>query len=179
MEFVSNDPESDILTFLLTGSAIGMLIKRGATISGAEGGCMAEVGSATAMAAAGFTAVCGGTPQQILQAAEVGIEHSLGLTCDPIGGLVQIPCVERNAIGSIKAIAAAQIALSGDGEHLISLDEVIVTMQNTAQDVRGYFLTDTHPLTDCVAHQMHSNYKETSLGGLAATIKIPVSMPDC
>lgn len=139
MEFVSNDPESDILTFLLTGSAIGMLIKRGATISGAEGGCMAEVGSATAMAAAGFTAVCGGTPQQILQAAEVGIEHSLGLTCDPIGGLVQIPCVERNAIGSIKAIAAAQIALSGDGEHLISLDEVIVTMQNTAQDVRESF----------------------------------------
>lgn len=134
-EFVSNDPETDILTYLLTGSAIGMLIKRGATISGSEGGCMAEVGSATAMAAAGFTAVCGGTPAQILQAAECSIEHSLGLTCDPIGGLVQIPCIERVSLSAIKAISAAQLALSGDGEHLISLDDVITTMRNTAQDV--------------------------------------------
>jgi L-serine deaminase len=105
-EFVSSDPETDILTFLLTGSAIGMLIKRGASISAAEGGCMAEVGSATAMAAAGFTAVCGGTPAQILQAAEVSLEHSLGLTCDPIGGLVQAPCIERNSRGFLLLMAA-------------------------------------------------------------------------
>lgn len=102
---------------------------------------MAEVGSATAMAAAGFTAVCGGSPAQILQSAEISLEHSLGMTCDPIGGLVQAPCIERNAIGSIKAIAAAQLALSGDGEHLISLDEVILTMRNTAQDVSGFLVS--------------------------------------
>ncbi|GAA6015043.1 hypothetical protein JCM11491_001638 [Sporobolomyces phaffii] len=160
IEFISDDPQRDIQTFLLTASAIGMLYKRGATISAAEGGCMAEVGVSTSMAAGAFTACMGGSPAQILQAAEIGIEHSLGLTCDPIDGLVAIPCIERNALGSVKAVTAAQLALAGDGEHSVTLDEAIEAMRLTARD-------------------MHSHYKETSLSGLATSVRIPLSSPAC
>ncbi|GAA6059265.1 hypothetical protein JCM10212_006658 [Sporobolomyces blumeae] len=160
VEFITDDPQRDILTFLLTASAIGMLYKRGATISAAEGGCMAEVGVSTSMAAAAFTACMGGTHAQILQAAEIGMEHSLGLTCDPIGGLVSVPCIERNALGAVKAVTAAQLALAGDGIHSVTLDEAIEAMRLTARD-------------------MHSHYKETSLSGLATSVKIPLSSPAC
>ncbi|GAA5829702.1 hypothetical protein JCM3766R1_001270 [Sporobolomyces carnicolor] len=160
IEFISDDPQRDIQTFLLTAAAIGMLYKRGATISAAEGGCMAEVGVSTSMAAGAFTACMGGTPAQILQAAEIGIEHSLGLTCDPIDGLVAVPCIERNALGSVKAVTAAQLALAGDGEHSVTLDEAIEAVRITARD-------------------MHVHYKETSLAGLATTVKIPISSPAC
>ncbi|GAA5928867.1 uncharacterized protein JCM15063_003989 [Sporobolomyces koalae] len=160
IEFISDDPQRDIQTFLLTAAAIGMLYKRGATISAAEGGCMAEVGVSTSMAAGAFTACMGGSPAQILQAAEIGIEHSLGLTCDPIDGLVAIPCIERNALGSVKAVTAAQLALAGDGEHAVTLDEAIEAMRLTARD-------------------MHSHYKETSLSGLATSVRIPLSSPAC
>ncbi|SCV74362.1 BQ2448_6794 [Microbotryum intermedium] len=153
VEFISDDPEGDIKTFLLTAAAVGMLYKRGATISAAEGGCMAEVGVASSMAAAGFTACMGGSPQQILQAAEIGIEHSLGLTCDPHEGLVQVPCIERNSIGAVKAVAAAQLALASDGRHSVSLDEAI--------------------------EAMHTHYKETSMSGLATSVRIPLSSPAC
>ncbi|PVE21957.1 L-serine ammonia-lyase [Microvirga sp. KLBC 81] len=138
-------------TFLLTAAAIGSLIKRNASISGAEVGCQGEVGSAASMAAAGLAAVLGATPAQIENAAEIAIEHHLGMTCDPIGGLVQIPCIERNAFGANKAIAAASLALRGDGTHRVSLDEVIETMRQTGLD-------------------MQSKYKETSLGGLAVNV---------
>jgi L-serine dehydratase len=137
--------------FLLTAAAIGSLIKRNASISGAEVGCQGEVGSAASMAAAGLAAVLSGTPAQIENAAEIAIEHHLGMTCDPIGGLVQIPCIERNAFGANKAIAAASLALSGDGTHYVSLDQVIETMRQTGAD-------------------MQSKYKETSLGGLAVNV---------
>ena len=137
--------------FLLTAAAIGSLIKRNASISGAEVGCQGEVGSAASMAAAGLAAVLGGTPAQIENAAEIAIEHHLGMTCDPIGGLVQIPCIERNAFGANKAIAAASLALCGDGTHYVSLDQVIETMRQTGAD-------------------MQSKYKETSLGGLAVNV---------
>ncbi|KDE08401.1 hypothetical protein MVLG_01437 [Microbotryum lychnidis-dioicae p1A1 Lamole] len=160
VEFISDDPEGDIKTFLLTAAAVGMLYKRGATISAAEGGCMAEVGVASSMAAAGFTACMGGSPQQILQAAEIGIEHSLGLTCDPHEGLVQVPCIERNSIGAVKAVAAAQLALASDGRHSVSLDEAIEAMRVTARD-------------------MHTHYKETSMSGLATSVRIPLSSPAC
>jgi L-serine dehydratase len=134
--------------FLLTAAAIGSLYKRNASISGAEVGCQGEVGVACSMAAAGLAAALGGTNAQIENAAEIGMEHNLGLTCDPIGGLVQIPCIERNAMGAIKAIDAARLALLGDGEHSVSLDKVIATMKRTGAD-------------------MNEIYKETSLGGLA------------
>jgi iron-sulfur-dependent L-serine dehydratase single chain form len=162
VEFVSDDPDRDILTFLLTAAAIGMLYKRGATISAAEGGCMAEVGVACSMAAAGFAACMGGNPNTIEQAAEIGIEHNLGLTCDPIGGLVQAPCIERNALGAIKAISSANLALSGSGTQRVSLDDAIRAMRLTAQGMRNEF-------------------KETSLSGLATSVplNIPVSVPDC
>ncbi|CDZ98003.1 Serine dehydratase-like, alpha subunit [Phaffia rhodozyma] len=160
IEFVSDDAERDVKTFLLTSAAIGMLFKRSATISAAEGGCMAEVGVASAMAAGGFVACMGGSPKMILQAAEIGIEHSLGLTCDPVAGLVQIPCIERNSLGAVKAVCAAQLALAGDGTHSVSLDDAIHAMRLTSID-------------------MHSNYKETSLSGLATTVKIPLSSPAC
>ncbi|KAK4049106.1 hypothetical protein OIO90_005576 [Microbotryomycetes sp. JL221] len=160
LEFISDDQERDLKTFLLTSSAIGMLFKRGATISAAEGGCMAEVGVATSMAAAGYVAIMGGSPAQILQAAEIGIEHSLGLTCDPIDGLVQVPCIERNSLGAVKAVTAAQLALAGQGQHHVSLDEAIEAMRLTARD-------------------MHSHYKETSMSGLATSVKIPLSLPAC
>lgn len=146
--FVSGAGRANIEIFFLAATAIGSLIKRNASISGAEVGCQGEVGSACAMAAAGLAAALGGTNAQIENAAEIGLEHNLGLTCDPIGGLVQIPCIERNAVASVKAINAARLALHGDGEHLVSLDHVIRTMRETGRD-------------------MLSKYKETSEGGLA------------
>ncbi|CAE6533457.1 unnamed protein product [Rhizoctonia solani] len=160
VEFISEDPEKDIATFLLTAAAIGMLFKRGSTISAAEGGCQAEVGVACSMAAAGFAACMGASPEVITQAAEIGIEHNLGLTCDPIDGLVQVPCIERNSLGAVKAVTAAQLALASDGVHSVTLDEAIEAMRLTAQD-------------------MSVKYKETSLSGLATTVKIPLSSPAC
>jgi L-serine dehydratase len=138
-------------TFLLTAAAIGALFKENASISGAEVGCQGEVGVACSMAAAGLAAVLGGTPCQVENAAEIGMEHNLGLTCDPVAGLVQVPCIERNAVGSIKAIEAARLAMLGDGTHRVSLDQVIETMRKTGLD-------------------MSERYKETSLGGLAVNV---------
>jgi len=140
--------------FLLTAAAIGGLCKHNASISGAECGCQAEVGSAAAMSAAGLAAVLGGTPMQVENAAEIALEHHLGMTCDPVKGLVQVPCIERNGLGAIKAVSAASLALRGDGVHLVSLDACIETMRQTG-------------------HDMHEKYKETSLGGLA------VNVPNC
>ncbi|KAK1980987.1 L-serine ammonia-lyase [Colletotrichum cereale] len=163
IEFISDDPERDIPTFLLTAAAIGMLYKRGATISAAEGGCMAEVGVACSMAAGAFAACMGASPECIEQAAEIGIEHNLGLTCDPIGGLVQAPCIERNALGAIKAISSANLALSSEtGTQKVRLDDAIRAMRLTAKGMRNEF-------------------KETSLSGLATSVpfNIPVSVPDC
>ncbi|EUC59742.1 L-serine dehydratase [Rhizoctonia solani AG-3 Rhs1AP] len=159
VEFISEDPEKDIATFLLTAGAIGMLFKRGSTISAAEG-CQAEVGVACSMAAAGFAACMGASPEVITQAAEIGIEHNLGLTCDPIDGLVQVPCIERNSLGAVKAVTAAQLALASDGVHSVTLDEAIEAMRLTAQD-------------------MSVKYKETSLSGLATTVRIPLTSPAC
>jgi L-serine dehydratase len=157
----SDQGEAGIVRFMLTAGAIGMLIKQNASISGAEVGCQGEVGSASAMAAAGLTEVLGGTPEQVENAAEIGIEHNLGLTCDPIAGLVQIPCIERNAMGAVKAINASRMALRGDGTHYVSLDKVIHTMRETGKDMR-------------------SKYKETARGGLALdVIDVPVSMVEC
>jgi L-serine dehydratase len=138
----------------LTATAIGSLFKMNGSISGAEVGCQGEVGVACSMAAAGLTAALGGSSGQIENAAEIGMEHHLGMTCDPVGGLVQIPCIERNAFGAIKAINATSLALSGDGSHHVSLDQVIKTMMETGAD-------------------MQSKYKETSRGGLA------VNVPNC
>lgn len=146
--------EEGIVTFMLIAGAMGILYKEGASISAAEMGCMGEVGVACSMAAAGLTAALGGTNEQIENAAEIGMEHNLGLTCDPIKGLVQIPCIERNTMGAIKAINAAMLGLQGDGSHRVSLDQVIATMRQTG-------------------HDMQSIYKETSLGGLA------VNVPEC
>ncbi|WP_148861863.1 L-serine ammonia-lyase [Marinobacter fonticola] len=143
--------EEGIICFMLTAGAIGILCKENASISGAEVGCQGEVGSACAMAAAGLAAATGGSPDQIENAAEVGLEHHLGMTCDPIGGLVQIPCIERNAIASVKAVNAAVIAMRGDGKHYVSLDKVLRTMRETGRD-------------------MLDKYKETSRGGLAVNI---------
>ncbi|MET8383981.1 L-serine ammonia-lyase [Streptosporangium canum] len=149
--FTPKSDDEGAVRFLLTAGAIGVLFKENASISGAEVGCQGEVGSACSMAAAGLTEVLGGTPEQVENAAEIGIEHNLGLTCDPIGGLVQIPCIERNAVASIKAIAAARIALRGDGRHFVSLDKAIKTMRDTGRD-------------------MLDKYKETSRGGLAVNV---------
>ena len=149
--FVPNADEDGVMRFLLTAGAIGMLYKRNASISGAEVGCQGEVGVACSMAAAGLAEVLGGTAEQVENAAEIGMEHNLGLTCDPIGGLVQVPCIERNAMGSVKAINAARLALSGDGKHKVSLDKVIATMRQTGAD-------------------MMTKYKETARGGLAVNI---------
>lgn len=145
------DSVDGVRTFLLTAAAIGVLYKTRASISGAEVGCQGEVGVACSMAAAGLTAALGGTNAQIENAAEIGMEHNLGLTCDPVGGLVQIPCIERNAMGAVKAINAARLALKGDGVHFVSLDQVIETMRQTGLD-------------------MQSKYKETSQGGLAVNV---------
>jgi L-serine dehydratase len=143
--------EKGVFDFLLTAAAVGILYKENASISGAEVGCQGEVGVACSMAAAGLTAALGGSPGQIENAAEIGMEHNLGLTCDPIGGLVQIPCIERNAMGSVKAINASRMALRGDGKHKVSLDKVIKTMRDTGRD-------------------MQDKYKETSRGGLAVNV---------
>ncbi|MFC5994793.1 L-serine ammonia-lyase [Pseudonocardia hispaniensis] len=143
--------DEGVVRFLLTAAAIGMLFKENASISGAEVGCQGEVGSACSMAAGGLAAVLGGTPEQIENAAEIGIEHNLGLTCDPVGGLVQIPCIERNAVASVKAITAARMAVRGDGRHHVSLDKAITTMRETGAD-------------------MSDKYKETARGGLALNI---------
>lgn len=140
-----------VRTFLLTAAAVGILYKENASISGAEVGCQGEVGVACSMAAAGLTAALGGTAGQIENAAEIGMEHNLGLTCDPIGGLVQIPCIERNAMGAVKAINASRMAMRGDGKHKVSLDKVIKTMRDTGRD-------------------MQDKYKETSRGGLAVNV---------
>jgi L-serine dehydratase len=149
--FVPGATDDGVVEFLLTAGAIGQLFKANASISGAEVGCQGEVGSACSMAAAGLAAVLGGTPAQVENAAEIGIEHNLGLTCDPVGGLVQIPCIERNAVASVKAITAARMALHGDGTHHVSLDTAIKTMRDTGAD-------------------MKDKYKETSRGGLALNV---------
>ncbi|PNS07434.1 L-serine ammonia-lyase [Solilutibacter silvestris] len=149
--FCPGASEQGIFDFLLTAAAVGILYKENASISGAEVGCQGEVGVACSMAAAGLTAALGGTSSQIENAAEIGMEHNLGLTCDPIGGLVQIPCIERNAMGAVKAINASRMALRGDGKHKVSLDKVIKTMRDTGRD-------------------MQDKYKETSRGGLAVNV---------
>jgi L-serine dehydratase len=149
--FTPHSNEAGVRTFLLTAAAIGSLFKENASISGAEVGCQGEVGVACSMAAAGLTAALGGTPGQIENAAEIGMEHNLGLTCDPVGGLVQVPCIERNAVGAVKAIEASRLALVGNGDHRVSLDQVIETMRKTGLD-------------------MNERYKETSLGGLAVNV---------
>ncbi|KAB1907477.1 L-serine ammonia-lyase [Micromonospora sp. AMSO31t] len=149
--FVPGADEDGVIRFLLAAGAIGVLFKENASISGAEVGCQGEVGSACSMAAAGLAEALGGTPEQVENAAEIGMEHNLGLTCDPVGGLVQIPCIERNAVASIKAITAARLALRGDGVHAVSLDKVIKTMRETGAD-------------------MKIKYKETARGGLAVNV---------
>ncbi len=151
LRYVPNADDEGVLRFLLAAAAIGALYKKNASISGAEVGCQGEVGVACSMAAGGLAEVMGGTPEQVENAAEIGMEHNLGLTCDPIGGLVQVPCIERNAMGSVKAINAARLALSGDGKHHVSLDQVIATMWATGAD-------------------MSSKYKETARGGLAVNV---------
>ena len=150
-KFCSGYSEDAIMRFLLTAGAIGILYKENASISGAEVGCQGEVGSACSMAAGALTEVTGGTPQQVENAAEIAMEHNLGLTCDPVGGLVQVPCIERNAMGAVKAINASRMALRGDGTHFVSLDKVIKTMRETGAD-------------------MKTKYKETARGGLAVNV---------
>ena len=154
LDHVPGASESHIEDFLLTAAAIGGLVKYNASISGAEAGCQAEVGSAAAMSAAALCAVMGGSPEQVENAAEIALEHHLGMTCDPVKGLVQVPCIERNGLGAIKAVSAASLALRGDGTHLVPLDACIETMRQTGED-------------------MSAKYKETSLGGLA------VNVPNC
>jgi L-serine dehydratase len=150
-DFVPGADENGIIKFLLTAGAIGILYLKNASISGAEVGCQGEVGVACSMAAGGLTAAMGGKMYQVENAAEIGMEHNLGLTCDPVGGLVQIPCIERNAMGAVKAINAQRMAVRGDGKHHVSLDKVIKTMRDTGAD-------------------MKSHYKETSRGGLAVNV---------
>lgn len=149
--FVPSASDRGVIDFLLTAGAIGILYKENASISGAEVGCQGEVGVACSMAAGGLAAVLGGSPEQVENAAEIGMEHHLGLTCDPVGGLVQIPCIERNAVASVQAINAARMALAGDGNHFVSLDQVIKTMRETGAD-------------------MKTKYKETARGGLALNV---------
>lgn len=159
-DFLPSFDRCDSRRFLLTAAAIGLIIKENASISGAEVGCQGEVGSAAAMAAAGLAEVLGGTPEQITNAAEIALEHNLGLTCDPVGGLVQIPCIERNAIAAVQAINAARLAKLGTGIHHVSLDDCVRTMADTGRD-------------------MMSKYKETSMGGLAVHIGLPVNHTEC
>lgn len=151
MHFHPEADQQSIRDFLLTAAAVGGIIKSNASISGAEVGCQGEVGSASAMAAAGLCAVMGGTPEQVENAAEIALEHHLGMTCDPVGGLVQVPCIERNALGAVKAVTAASLAIKGDGKHFVPLDAAIETMRQTGLD-------------------MSERYKETSLGGLAVNV---------
>jgi L-serine dehydratase len=154
VHFHEDADQKGIRDFLLTAAAVGGLIKHNASISGAEVGCQGEVGSASAMAAAGLAAVLGGTPEQVENAAEIALEHHLGMTCDPVAGLVQVPCIERNALGSVKAVTAASLAVKGDGKHFVPLDACVETMRQTGLD-------------------MNERYKETSQGGLA------VNIPEC
>ncbi len=158
--FVRGANDDGVVRFLLTAGAVGLLFKMNASISGAEVGCQGEVGSACSMAAAGLAEVMGGSPEQVENAAEIGMEHNLGLTCDPVGGLVQVPCIERNAMGAVKAINAARLAIRGDGNHFVSLDKVIRTMRITGRD-------------------MKTQYKETAQGGLAVTVPIAATVVDC
>jgi len=159
--FGPNHGADGIIEFLLTAGAIGTLYKKNASISGAEVGCQGEVGSACSMASGALAAVLGGTPEQVENAAEIGMEHNLGLTCDPVGGLVQVPCIERNAMAAVKAINAARMALRGDGQHFVSLDKVIKTMRDTGKD-------------------MKTKYKETARGGLAVNVvDVPVNIIEC
>ena len=163
--FVPGAGDDGVVRFLLTAGAIGVLYKRNASISGAEVGCQGEVGSACSMAAGALAEVMGGSPAQVENAAEIAMEHNLGLTCDPIGGLVQVPCIERNAMAAVKAINASRMALRGDGEHFVSLDKVIKTMRDTGAD-------------------MKDKYKETARGGLAvnvleAPLDLSVNLPEC
>ncbi|WP_105415878.1 L-serine ammonia-lyase [Neorhizobium sp. T25_27] len=151
LHFHEDATQADVHNFLLTAAAIGGIIKHNASISGAEVGCQGEVGSAAAMAAAGLAAVMGGSPEQIENAAEIALEHHLGMTCDPIAGLVQVPCIERNALGAVKAVTAASLAIKGDGTHFVPLDACIETMRQTGND-------------------MSEKYKETSTGGLAVNV---------
>ncbi len=161
LTFMPGADDEGVVRFLLVAGAIGLLYKENASISGAEVGCQGEVGSACSMAAAGLAEVMGGSPGQVENAAEIGMEHNLGLTCDPVGGLVQVPCIERNAMGAVKAINAARIALRGDGTHFVSLDKVIRTMRDTGRD-------------------MKTKYKETARGGLAANFPgVPVNVIEC
>ncbi len=161
LEHCRGSGEDDICRYMLTAAAIGILYKINASISGAEVGCQGEVGSACSMAAGALADALGGTPAQVENAAEIAMEHNLGLTCDPIGGLVQVPCIERNAMGAIKAISAARMALRGSGEHYVSLDQVIKTMRDTGRD-------------------MQDKYKETARGGLAVNVlEVPVSIIEC
>ena len=160
VRFVPGANDDGIVRFLLTAGAVGLLFKMNASISGAEVGCQGEVGSACSMAAAGLTEVLGGTAEQVENAAEIGMEHNLGLTCDPVGGLVQVPCIERNAMAAVKAINAARLAIRGDGNHFVSLDKVIRTMRITGRD-------------------MKTQYKETAEGGLAITVPISATVVDC
>ena len=151
LAFIPGAKKEDVRDFLLTAAAIGSIIKRNASISGAEVGCQGEVGSASAMAAAGLCAVMGGTSEQIENAAEIALEHHLGMTCDPVAGLVQVPCIERNGLGAVKAVTASALALRGDGTHFVPLDSCIKTMLETGRDMRDH-------------------YKETSQGGLAVNV---------
>jgi len=147
--------------FLLTAAAIGILYKENASISGAEVGCQGEVGSACSIAAGALAEVLGGTPPQVENAAGIAMEHNLGLTCDPVGGLVQVPCIERNAVAAVKAINASRMALCGDGKHVVSFDQVIRTMRETGAD-------------------MKTKYKETARGGLAVNaLEVPVNVVEC
>ena len=149
--FIPGADDDGVRRYLLAATAVGALIKTNASIAGAEVGCQGEVGAASSMAAAGLAEALGGTPAQVENAAEIAMEHNLGLTCDPVGGLVQIPCIERNAVASVKAINAARMALWGEGRHTVSLDTVIETMRQTGED-------------------MLAKYKETSRGGLAVNV---------
>jgi L-serine dehydratase len=149
--FVPSASDDGVVRFLLTATAIGSLYKRNASISGAEVGCQGEIGAACSMAAGGLCEVLGGTPEQVENAAEIAMEHHLGLTCDPVGGLVQVPCIERNAVAAVTAVTAARMALAGTGQHVVSLDDVIETMRQTGAD-------------------MKIKYKETSRGGLAMNV---------
>jgi L-serine dehydratase len=151
LHFHAEADQDSIRDFLLTAAAVGGIIKHNASISGAEVGCQGEVGSASAMAAAGLAAVLGGNPEQVENAAEIALEHHLGMTCDPVAGLVQVPCIERNALGAVKAVTAASLAVKGDGKHFVPLDAAIETMRQTGLD-------------------MNEKYKETSLGGLAVNV---------
>ena len=159
-DFLPEFTRDNARDFLLVAGAIGIIIKENASISGAEVGCQGEVGSASAMAAAGLCAILGGSTAQIENAAEIALEHNLGLTCDPVGGLVQIPCIERNAIGAVKSINAARLARLGNGTNRVTLDEVVATMAETGRD-------------------MMTKYKETSTGGLAVNLGLPVNITEC